>query len=60
MLTKREKQQILGENEAKNCGKITYIEEGNKESHLDHEIKGEESLGDEALIKATQNELVRL
>uniref|UniRef100_A0A2C9U7V1 Uncharacterized protein n=1 Tax=Manihot esculenta TaxID=3983 RepID=A0A2C9U7V1_MANES len=51
-------EQILGANEAKNCGKITYIEEGNKESHLDHEIKGEESLGDEALIKATQNELV--
>ncbi|XP_057997191.1 uncharacterized protein LOC110673059 isoform X5 [Hevea brasiliensis] len=52
-------EQIIEENDAKNCEEITLGEEGTKESHQDQGIKHEESLGDEVLTKATQNEALR-
>uniref|UniRef100_A0A2C9U7W3 Uncharacterized protein n=1 Tax=Manihot esculenta TaxID=3983 RepID=A0A2C9U7W3_MANES len=51
-------EQIMEENDAKKCEEITNGEEGAKESCKDHEINGEESLGDDALAKATQDETI--
>ncbi|XP_011005146.1 PREDICTED: microtubule-associated protein futsch-like [Populus euphratica] len=56
-LTKRENQQIMEEKEgAKNGDLVTLVEETTKECQEKHELKAEESLGDEGTHKDIQNE----